>query len=258
MVTNLKGRTAMVTGAADGIGKECAYKLAESGANVVIVDLNKEKGTEVAEDLKKKFNVNAIALKADLWDYDSVKAMADEAIEKMGKIELLVASGATTVKYAKFTHQFDPKVDFEGVFRTQMWARLYPIYALFENMKSAGYGKIVVVTSDAGRTATPREGYIGACASALITVDKVMGMEWARYGIRVNTVCLTIINNSPAMSAVMGTEANHVFAKTFERARFGVPEPIDAAEAILFYASPETDKITGSVFSVNGGLSFPG
>jgi len=258
MKTNLTGRTALITGAADGIGKECAYKLAESGANIVIADLNLDLGRETTDELSRKTGVKAIALKVDLWNYDSVTAMCEEATRLSGPIELLVVSGATTVQYAKFTHEYDPASDFEGVFRTQMWSRLYPIYALHESMKKAGYGKIVVITSDAGRTPTPREAFIGACASALITTGKVMAMEWARYGIRINTVCLTIINDSPAMKAVMDTDAKHVFAKTFERAKLGVPNPEDAANAVLFFCSPETDKITGSVFSVNGGLSYPG
>ena len=255
MKTNLNGKTAIVTGAADGIGKECALHLAASGADIVVADLNLELAQCVAETIKG-MGRKAIALRVDLWDYDSVKEMTDKAIAEMGKIELLVASGATTTKYAKFVHQYDPKKDFEGVFRTQQWSRLYPIFAVFEHMKGLGYGKIVVITSDAGRTPTPREAFVGACAAGLIVVDKVMAMEWARHGIRVNTLCLTIINNSPAMKSVMATEAEHIFKKTFERARFGVPEMIDVAEAALYFCSPETDKITGSVFSINGGLSF--
>ncbi len=257
MKTELTGKTALVTGAADGIGKECAFRLAASGADIVIADLDIEKGQQVADQIVD-MGRTAIVLKADLWDYSSVKEMAEKAVAAMGCIQLLVVSGATTVKYAKFAEDYDPTVDFEGVFRTQMWSRLYPIWALFPQMRQAGYGKIVVVTSDAGRTPTPREAFIGGCASALITVDKVLAMEWARYGIRVNTLCLTIINNSPAMEAVMATAARDVFKKTFQRAQLGIPESADVADAAQFFCSPETDKITGAVFSINGGLSFPG
>lgn len=258
MITNVKGKTALVTGAGSGIGRECALNLAKSGANVVVTDLNVEAAQQVADEIKA-LGVNSLALKVDLYHYDSVKEMAEEAVKKMGKIELLIACGATTPKYAKFSHEFDPNVDFEGVFRTQMWARLHPIYALFENMKEAGYGKIVVITSDSGRTPTPKEAFVGACAAGLITTGKVMAKEWARYGIRINTLCLTIIANSPAMRETMADpERAKLFQKTFDRAAFGVPEPIDVAEAALYFCSPETDKITGSVFSINGGLSFPG
>lgn len=257
MITNLAGKNAIVTGAADGVGRACALELARSGANIVIFDLDEEKSKETIK-MVEGIGTKAIFLKTNLWEYDEVKASADQAIEKMAKIELLVNSGATSFKYSTFAERIDPH-DFEQIYKTMMWCRLYPSYALLDHMKENGYGKIVVVTSDAGRTPTPRETYVGSCASGLITAGKCMAMEWARYGIRVNTLCLTIINNSPAMRTVMGDgEAAKVFGKTFERARFGVPEPEDVGHAALFFCSPETDKITGAVFSINGGLSFPG
>lgn len=259
MLTTLKGKTAFVTGGADSLGRECAINLAKSGANIVVADLNVEKAQEVAEELQKTHGVKAWAQKIDLWNWESCRDSCKEAIEKAGKIDILVASGATTPKYAKFAHEYDPAEDFEGIYRTQMWSRLYPVYGLLDHMRENNYGKIVIITSDSGRTPTPKEAYIGACAAGLIVADKVFAKEWARWGIRVNTICLTIINNSAAMRATMADpERAKLFQKTFDRAKFGVPEPIDVAEAALYFASPESDKITGSVFSVNGGLSFPG
>lgn len=259
MITNLKGKSAFITGGADSLGRECAHSLAKSGANVILADLNEEKAQEEADAIRKEYGVQAYAQKINLWDWESCKLACDEAVKKAGKIELLVASGATTPKYAKFAHEFDPAEDFEGVFRTQMWSRLYPIYGLFEHMKENNYGKIVVITSDSGRTPTPREAYVGACAAGLICTGKVFAKEWARWGIRINTLCLTIINNSAAMKNTMADpERAKLFQKTFDRAKFGVPEPIDVAESALYFCSPESDKITGSVFSINGGLSFPG
>lgn len=259
MVSDLKNKTAFITGGADSLGRECAFHLAKSGANIVVADLNVEKAQEVADEIMETYHVKAWAQKINLWDWASCKEACDEAIEKAGKIEILIASGATTPKYAKFAHEFDPAEDFEGVFRTQMWSRLYPVYGLLEHMKENNYGKIVVITSDSGRTPTPKEAYVGACAAGLIVANKVFAKEWARWGIRINTMCLTIINNSSAMKVTMADpERAKLFQKTFDRAKFGVPEPIDVAEAALYFASPESDKITGSVFSVNGGLSFPG
>lgn len=259
MITDLKGKTALVTGGADSLGRECAFHLAESGANVVIADLNEEKAEEAAAKIRETYGVKAFSQKINLWDWDSCKAACDEAIAKAGKIDILIASGATTPKYAKFAHEFDPAEDFEGVFRTQMWSRLYPVYGLLEHMKENNYGKIVIITSDSGRTPTPKEAYVGACAAGLIVADKVFAKEWARWGIRINTLCLTIINNSSAMRETMSDpERAKLFQKTFDRAKFGVPEPVDVAEAAVYFASPESDKITGSVFSINGGLSFPG
>jgi 3-oxoacyl-[acyl-carrier protein] reductase len=258
MITDLKGKTVLVTGAADGIGKTIAVKLATCGANVVVTDYNVEKAQQVADQIKA-MGVKAIAVKMDLYDYDAVVAATNKAIAAMGNIELLVACGAANAQYAKPAYTFDPKVDFDGNQKVHVWARLYPIYALHEHMKANGYGKVVVITSDAGRTPTPKEAFVGGAASMLITIGKVMGKENARYGIRHNTVCLTLIENTPAQKQVeTETQAANIFAKVRQRASFGIPQVEDVSEIVTYFVSPESDKITGSVFSVNGALSFPG
>lgn len=256
MLTNLDGRVALVTGGADGIGKASALKLAKSGADIVIADKNTEAGMKVVSEIKA-MGRRAVFQECDLWVYDSVKEMADRAVAEMGKVDILIASGATTVKYAKFFHELDPN-DYGGCLNTQQWARLYSIRALLDHMKQLNYGKIVIITSDAGRTATPRESLIGSAAAGLVLMTKALASEFARWQIRVNALCLTVIQDSPAFAAVMATEAHHVFKKALERARLGLPTPEDVAEAALFMASPESDRITGQILSINGGLSFPG
>lgn len=259
MITNLKGKTALVTGSADGIGKGIAEKLGTCGANLVIADYNLEKARQIAEEIAASNGVKAIPVKMDLYDYDSVVMATNDAITQMGKIEILVACGGANAHYAKIAHTFDPKVDFDGNQKVHVWARLYPIYALHEHMKANGYGKVAVITSDAGRTPTPKEAFIGGAASMLITIGKVMGRENARYGIRHNTICLTLIENTPAQKQVeTETDAANIFEKARQRASFGIPQIEDVAEAVTYFVSPESDKITGSVFSINGALSFPG
>lgn len=258
MITNLKGKTALITGAADGIGKGIAMQLASCGANVVITDLNLEKAQAVADEIKAASDVKTTAVKMDLFDYDAVVEATNKAIDEMGKIEILVCCGAAAVKYAKPANKFDPKVDFDGNQKVHVWARLYPIYALHNHMRENGYGKVVVITSDAGRTPTPKEAFVGGAASMLITIGKVMGKENARYGIRHNTVCLTLIENTPAQNQVESSAAANIFAKVRERAVLGIPQVEDVTEIVTYFASPESDRITGSVFSVNGALSFPG
>jgi len=259
VITDLKGKTALVTGAAAGIGEAIAKKLATCGANVVVTDYNVEGAKKVAAEIQAESGVKAIGLKMDLCDYDEVVKSTNEAISQMGKIEILVACGAANAHYAKPAYTFDPKVDFEASQKVHVWARLYPVYALHEHMKENGYGKIVVITSDAGRTPTPKEAFIGGAASMLITIGKVMGKENARYGIRHNTVCLTLIENTPAQKQVEEeTGAANIFAKVRQRASFGIPQIEDVSETVTYFVSPESDKITGSVFSINGALSFPG
>jgi len=256
MLTKLDGRVALVTGGADGLGKASALNLAKSGADIVIADKNRDAAMKVVSEIRA-IGRRASVQECDLWDYDSVKGMVDRSIAEMGKVDILIASGATTVKYAKFFNELDPH-DYGGCLNTQQWARLYVVRALLDHMKAQNYGKIVIITSDAGRTPTPRESLIGCAAAGLLIMTKALAQEFARWQIRVNALCLTVIQNSPAFDAVMATEARHVFQKALERAQLGLPGPEDVAEAALYFASPESDKITGQILSINGGLSFPG
>jgi len=257
MQTNLEGRVALVTGGADGIGKVTALKLAQNGADIVLADKNVAGMEAVAAEIKA-MGRRVSAQEVNLWNYDSVKEMADRAVAEMGKINTLFLNGAATPKYAKFFRDLDPRTDYEDCLRTQQWARLYVIHAMLDHLIEQNYGKIVIVTSDAGRTATPRETMIGDAAAGLVVMTKGMANEFSRWQIRVNCLCLTIIDDTPAYKGVMATEAKHIFQKALDRARLGIPNADDVAEAALFFCAPESDRITGQILSVNGGLSFPG
>jgi 2-hydroxycyclohexanecarboxyl-CoA dehydrogenase len=256
MITNLVGKVALVTGGTNGIGKATALKLAKSGADIVISGRNHEAGMKVVAEIEE-LGRRAIFLECDLFVYDSVKQMADRAVAEMGKIDILIANGGATVQYAKFFHELDPN-DYDGCLNSQQSSRLYAIRALLDHMREQNYGKIVIITSDAGRIATPRESLIGSAAAGLVLMNKALANEFARWQIRVNALCLTVIKDTPGFDAVMATEASHVFQKAVDRAKLGLPNAEDVAEAALFFASPESDRITGQTLSINGGLSFAG
>lgn len=253
----LEGKVAMVTGGSEGIGKACALKLATNGADIVIADRNVEQGKKAAAEIQA-LGRRATFQEVNLWEYPSVKDMAHRAIAEMGKIDICVACGASTPQYAKLFHEQDPLTDYVGCLNSQQFARLYTIRALLDHMREQNYGKIVIITSDAGRVATPRESLIGSAAAGLVTITKVLAGEFARWNIRVNCLSLTLIENTPAQKGVEATMAAHIFKKARERARLGIPTAEDVASAALFFALPESDRITGQILSVNGGLSFAG
>lgn len=254
---SLEGKVALVTGGAEGVGKACAMKLAQNGADIVIADRNVELGQKVASEIET-IGPRSSLIEVNLWDFDSTKQMIDHAISEMGKIDILIANGAATPKYAKFFHEQNPLEDYAGCLNSQLFSRLYSIRALLDHMREKNYGKIVIITSDAGRTPTPKESLIGASAAGLVVMTKVMAAEFSRWNIRVNCLCLTLIEGTPAQRGVEATAAKDIFAKVRKRARFGIPTAEDVAEGALFFSLPETDRITGQILSINGGLSFPG
>lgn len=257
MKTDLKGKVALVTGGALGVGKACALLLAKNGADIVVADKNIEEAGKVVAEIKA-MGQHAVAKECDLWVYNSVRNMAAAAIAEMGKIDICIANGAATPKYAKFFHEQDPETDFLGCLTTQQFSRIYVVRALLDHMIEQNYGKIVIITSDAGRTPTPKESLIGSSAAGLVVMTKVMASEFARWSIRVNCLCLTLIEDTPAQKGVEATAAKDIFAKVRQRARFGIPRAEDVAEGALFFVAPESDRITGQILSINGGLSFPG
>jgi len=257
MIAELGGRVALVMGGAAGIGKAIAMKLACCGADVIVADKNIKDAMEVASEIKG-MDRRAIALECDLMSYKSVKAMTDRAAANMGKIDICIASGGTSAKHAKFFHEMDPSTDFEECMRIQQYPRLYTVHAVLDQMKKQNYGKILMITTDAGRVPTPRESLIGSAAAGLVLATKVMANEFKRWNIRVNLLCMTLVADTPALKDVMNSPARHVFEKVYDRVPWGIPNAEDIAEAALFFAAPETDRITGQIMSINSGLSFPG
>ena len=257
MGKKLEGKIALVTGATRGVGKACALKLAENGADIIIAARNVEAANKVISEIEA-MGRRAIFLEVNLWEYASVKAMAERAVKEMGRVDILIANGASTVQYGKFFHQMDPEKDYMDCTNTQQFSRFYSIRALLDHMREQDYGKIVIITTDAGRVATPRESLIGSAAAGLVLATKVLANEFSRWKIRVNCLSMTLIQDTPALKEVMASEARHVFEKALDRAPLGIPTPEEVAEAALFLASPVSDRITGQILSINGGLSFPG
>lgn len=257
MITDLGGKVALVVGGAAGIGKAIAVKLARCGADIAVADINVEGATQVASEIKS-MGRRAIALRCDLMDYNSVKEMTNQAASEMGRIDICIASGGTSAKHAKFFHELDAANDFDECMKIQQYPRLYICRAVVDHMKKQNYGKILMITTDAGRVPTPRESIIGAAAAGLVLATKVMANEFRRFNIRVNLLCMTLVADTPALKDVMNSPAKHVFEKVYDRVPWGIPTAEDIAEAALFFSSPETDRITGQVLSINSGLSFPG
>jgi len=140
--------------------------------------------------------------------------------------------------------------------RSRWFSRANCARAVLDHMIEKQYGKIIFVTTDAGRTPTPGEVINGAAGAAVIQMTKAMAKEFTRWKIRVNCLCITVTETE---SSVQGhTGIANVMKKAESTIPFGVNKASDVAEAALYFASPDSDQVTGSIFSINGGLSFPG
>jgi 2-hydroxycyclohexanecarboxyl-CoA dehydrogenase len=247
---NLKGKVAIVTGAASGIGAAIAQKMAEAGATVVVADVQADKG-ETRADTLRAAGGDARFMQVDMTDAASIAAFADAVQAQLGTVDVLV-NGAGWGK----THPF-----WEGT--PELWERIIGLNlvgpmrlakALLPEMMKRGGGKIVNIASDAGRVGSLGETVYSGAKGGLIAFTKALARETARYGINVNCVCPGP-TDTPLMAAVP-EKVQEALTKAIPFRRLGKPEEV--ADAVMFFAGDESSYVTGQVLSVSGGLTMAG
>lgn len=259
MEADLSGKVALVTGSSKGIGRAIAVRFAENGASVVVNARSPGPALEVVERVRA-LGREAHFEPADLYDYQDVKRMVDNAVQRFGHIDILVANGAAAGPPPQPFHEIDPKAYGDCV-SSHLFTRLHVVRAALDHMMARQSGKIIMVTTDAGRTPTRGESLIGGAAAAVVLMTKVLAQELARWKIRVNTICTTVTRDTPGYDTATSQQDTHLanlFKKAEERMPFGMNKPDDIAQLALFLASEDSNQITGQIFSISGGLSFPG
>ncbi len=246
-----QGKTAIVTGAGSGVGRAIALGLANGGASVVIADLSAERAESVVSEITSSGG-SALAVSVDVADAPGVRDMVSKAVEKYGKIDILISNAGWD--------KVMPFVDTdEG-----LWDRVIDInyrghvacaHAAVPRMIEAGSGKIVFIASDAGRVGSSGEAIYSGAKGAVIAFSKALARETARKGINVNCVAPGL-TDTPMLAQV--SEGNEklmgAIIRSIPLGRVGTPQEV--ANAALFMASADADYITGQTLSVNGGLSM--
>ncbi len=245
-----ENQIAVVTGGASGICQATAEKLAEGGATVCIGDIAREKGEAAAAAIRNK-GQKAEFIHIDLTNYESIKDFAASALKRFGQVHILV-NGAGWSKNIPFVDTDDAfwdkviKLNFIGPMRLTK--------ALLPQMMERKYGKIVSVSSDAGRVGSLGETVYSGAKAGLIGFTKGLAREGARYNITVNCVCPGP-TDTPLMAEVP-EKYRELFIKAIPMRRLG--KPSEVADAIVFFASPQCTYVTGQVLSVSGGLTMAG
>ncbi len=246
----LDGKTALVTGGASGIGRATVMEFARSGATVICADVDKIRGAEVeAEARQTNFAVEFVAI--DLSDPASVRERATAVLVKHPRIDILVnAAGWNDIQ--PFMENAPDYMD--RVVAINLGGTLHLTQALLPAMIAAGKGKIVNVSSDAGRVGSSGETVYAAAKGGVIAFTKSLAREVARYSINVNCVCPGPTDTPMLQSRP--EKLKDAFLRAIPFRRFAKPQEI--ADAILFFSSPRSDYVTGQVLSVSGGLTFAG
>jgi 2-hydroxycyclohexanecarboxyl-CoA dehydrogenase len=246
----LDGKTALVTGGASGIGKATVMELARRGATVICADVNAEAGAELLnEAAASNFTVEFVAI--DLADSYSVRSCAVQVLQRHPRIDVLVnAAGWNDIQ----PFMENPPDYMDRVIAINLGGMLHLTQALLPAIIAAGNGKIVNVSSDAGRVGSSGETTYAAAKGGVIAFTKSLAREVARHSINVNCVCPGPTDTPMLQSRP--EKLKEAFLRAIPFRRFAKPQEI--ADAILFFASPRSDYITGQVLSVSGGLTFAG
>ena len=242
---NFNGQTALITGAGRGIGKTIAVKLAESGLDIAIADMN-----PVSDDVLREieeYGTKCLAFQLDVTDFESVDSVVKKIIDETGDIHILVNNAGITqdnlfmrMKPEQWSQVID--VNLNGVFHVTK--------SVIRKMVKQHSGRIINISSVVGFSGNPGQVNYSSTKSGLIGFTKSLSREVGTRGITVNAVAPGFINT--AMTKALNESQQQAILSQIPLGRMGEAE--DIANAVAFLASEEASYITGTVLHVNGGM----
>ncbi|MBU2486577.1 MAG: SDR family oxidoreductase [Alphaproteobacteria bacterium] len=241
---NFKGKTILVTGAASGIGNACAAAFVEAGGTVILTDINEAGGEAAAKAL-----ANAHFMKLDVTSREDCESLAGRIEQEFGRLDILVnAVGWDIIQpFMDNTPEYWAKImaiNFMGP--VQLTRALLPL------LIESGSGRIVNVSSDAGRVGSFGETVYAGAKGGIIAFTKSLAREMTRKNIRVNCIC-----PGPTDTPLFASHSE----KMQEALKNAIPmkrvaKPSEVADGVLFFASDRSSFVTGQVLSVSGGLTM--
>ena len=252
MPHSLQGKTALVTGAAAGMGRSHAVVLAQRGADVIVHDVNADGAQETAEAVRAAGR-EARVVDMDIRHTEELVKAIHEAAAQLGSIDILVNNagiGGQGLSLEDVT-----EAAFDDVFAVHVKGAFFLTQAVVPGMKQQRYGKIINITSVFAMGGSPFASHYAAAKSALTGLTKSWARELAPFNIMVNAVAPGVLETDMTRTSI-GTERIGALASDIPLGRMA--NPADISYAVAWLASPETDMLTGQVISPNGGAAIVG
>jgi len=245
---DLRGKVAIVTGAARGIGKSIAMKLALAGANVVIADVEEEMAKSAAKEISQKGS-ETISVMVNVSSLSSVEEMVKKTLDKFGRIDILVNNAGVTRDALVMRMKEE---DWNLVLDVNLKGAFNCIKVVSPIMVKQRAGKIVNIASIVGISGNAGQANYSASKGGLIALTKTCAKELASRQINVNAVAPGFIETS--MTERLPAEVKERLSSQIPFGKIGKPE--DVASAVLFLVSEEAAYITGEVVKVDGGMAM--
>ena len=243
---SLQGKTAIVTGAAQGLGRAIAENLAQAGADIAVADLDPGRSLETIGAIEK-LGRKALNLKVNVADSNETKAMVEQVMKAWGKIDILVNNAGITrdgllLRMKEEDWNLVLQINLNGTFNCTK--------AVLQPMTKQRYGRIVNIASIVGVIGNAGQANYSASKAAVIGFTKTVGREYASRNVTVNAVAPGFIDT--AMTHGLPGDVKDTLLKQIPLGRLGTPG--DIAAAVRFLVSEEAAYITGHVLHVNGGM----
>lgn len=243
----LQGKTAIVTGASRGIGREIALELARQGANVTVNFAGSEaKANEVVDEIKA-LGQDAFAFQCDVSNAEAVGEMVKQTIEKFGNVDILVNNAGITRDNLLMRMKED---EWDDVININLKGVFLCTKAVTRQMMKQRSGRIINISSIVGVSGNPGQANYVAAKSGVIGLTKTTAKELSSRGITVNAVAPGFITTD--MTDKLNEEVKAEMLKQIPLARFG--EPKDIANVVVFLASEDSRYMTGQTLHVDGGM----
>lgn len=244
---DVAGQTAVVTGAARGIGEAIALRLAQGGARIVVADRDFENARKVASGLPPVVSGPHLSVCVEVSDGESVRAASRQVLEQTGRIDILVNNAGIAGRSAPLWEQ--PEDEWDRVFAVNLKGTFHWCRAVIQHMRDRKYGRIVNVASIAGKEGNPNMTAYSASKAAVIGFTKSFAKEVASEGICINAVSPAVVRTQ-----ILDQVTPEQVAYMVQRIPMGrTAEPWEIAAVVHFLSSADCSFVTGQCYDASGG-----
>jgi len=244
---NVKGKVALVTGSAKGIGRSCALALAEAGADIALGlrDINSDNG--VPEEIRS-LGREALPLQMDVAHIDQIKAAVTDTIEEFGNIDILINNAG--IAPANLIEDYTES-DFDLTVAVNLKGTYFTSQEVGKHMMENKFGRIINLSSQAGYIALPSESVYCMTKAGISHLTKCFAVEWAKYNINVNAVAPTFIETPGTEPWLNDPDFKADVLSNIKLNRIGIPQEVSSV--VVFLASQAASLITGTTVMIDGG-----